>query len=163
MYQPRAIESHPEWLDPDGIKIYTISARHQPVDQAEFRDRLIQIKTQKHIAWSSTPAFTIFHEGSSSPYLIVAWWGNDNELFTSTSVRTESGWVEDPSRFSFCLWDMEVMWHERNAFVNLLFCSNPDIAAYRASRLGTANKSMQATCETHALDGCRWAPKREPG
>lgn len=135
MYQPRTIASDPAWLDTDGIKIYTISTSPESVDQSAFRARLVQVKAQRTMAWSDTPAFAIFHEGSSALYLVVAWWGNDNELFTSVSVRTPLGWVEEPSRFSFCLWDLEVMWYERNAFVNFIYCPNPDLAAYRASRL----------------------------
>jgi hypothetical protein len=134
MYQPRTILSDPAWLDPDGIKIYTVSARHQPVDQFLFRTRLVEVKAQKSIAWSDTPAFVIFHDGSSALYLVLAWWGNDNELFTSVSVRTDAGWIEDPSRFSFCLWDMEVMWFERNAFIDCVYSVTPDLNAYRATR-----------------------------
>lgn len=69
-------------------------------------------------------------------YLVLAWRGNDNELFTSVSVKTESGWVEDASRFSFCLWDLEVFWWERNWFVETLYGLEPSLEAYRASHLG---------------------------
>lgn len=37
------------------------------------------------------------------PYLVLAWWDNNNELFTSVFVRTPQGWVEDQARYSFCL------------------------------------------------------------
>ena len=47
---------------------------------------------------------------------------------------TESGWVEDPLRFSFCLWDLEVFWRERNAFIECVYCAQPDLAAYRRRR-----------------------------
>jgi hypothetical protein len=145
MYQPRVVESDSSWLDSDGVKIYTISAKQKPVDTSAFHARLSEVKALRTVAWSNTPAFAIFHDGSSALYLVLAWWGNDNEMFTSVSVRMQSGWVEDPSRFSFCLWDLEVMWHERNAFVEFVYCANPNLAAYRTSRL--ANKAIHATCE----------------
>jgi len=68
---------------------------------------------------------------------VLAWWGNDNELFTSVSVKTALDWVEDSSRFSFCLWDLEVIWHERNYFIEFIYCSNPDLETYRTKRLAS--------------------------
>lgn len=138
MYAPRTIASHPDWLDADGIKLYTISARHAPVDQAPYRLRLERIKATKTVDWSITPAFAIFHDGAGMAYLVLAWWGNDNELFTSVSVQTPDGWVESPSEYSFCVYDLEVFWHERNAFVQQVYCARPDLARYRADRLSPA-------------------------
>lgn len=59
---------------------------------------------------------------------------NDNELFTSVSVNTESGWVEDGSRYSFCVYDLEVFWQERNYFIQFMDCPLPDLSRYRAAR-----------------------------
>jgi hypothetical protein len=134
MFRPRKIESHSSWSDPDGIKVYTISARNQPVSQAAYLSRLAEVKKLKAVAWSSTPAFALFHDGATAAYLVLAWWGNDNELFTSVSVTTDSGWIEDSSRFSFCLWDLEIFWHERNYFVECIYCSRPSLENYRAKR-----------------------------
>lgn len=136
MFRSRRIESLATWSDADGIKIYTVSARHQTVDQSAFVARLAEVKTQKALPWSSIPAFVIFHEGTSALYLVLAWWGNDNELFTSVSAKTESGWVEDPARYSVCVWDLEIIWQERNYFVEMIYCSKPSLEAYRAKRFG---------------------------
>lgn len=134
MFKPRRTESSPGWLDEDGIKIYTVSADNSAVNQGKYLPRLAEVKNLKAVDWPVTPAFTIFHEGASVPYLVLAWWGNDNELFTSVSALLDSAWVEDPARFSFCLWDLEVMWFERNAFVKHVYCERPDLGAYRAAR-----------------------------
>ena len=136
MFHPRQIESHHTWSCPDGIKIYTISANHQPVHQESYLVRLAEVKMRKAVAWSSTPAFAVFHDGAAFRYLVLAWWGNDNELFTSVSVQTESGWVEDPARYSFCLYDLEIFWHERNYFTQFIYCPTPNLAGYRAARFG---------------------------
>ena len=136
MFQPRTIEGQPNWSEPDGIKVYTISAHGRPVSQVAYFARLAEVKKLKAVAWSSTPAFVLFHDGASAAYLVLAWWGNDNELFTSVSVKTESGWVEDPVRFSFCLWDLEVFWHERNYFIECIYCSKPSLETYRAKMFG---------------------------
>ena len=134
MFSPRKIESSPEWSDSDGIKIYTISAHQRPVDQAPYLERLAEVKEHKAVPWATTPAFAIFHEGAKFPYLILAWWGNDNELFTSVSVNTDSGWVEDSAVYSFCVYDLEVFWHERNFFVKHMYCSTPRLESYRSKR-----------------------------
>ncbi len=136
MYSPRHIESDPAWRDEDGIKIYTISARQQAVSHAAYLPRLASVKAGKSVDWATTPAFVIFHDGASSRYLVLAWWGNDNELFTSVSVNTPDGWVEDPGRYSFCVWDLEVFWFERNGYVETILCARPDIDLYRNRRMG---------------------------
>jgi len=134
MYHPRKIECDPAWLDVDGIKIYTISAQHERVQHGDYLPRLAEVKRSKSVSWSTVPAFVIFHDGASSQYLVLAWWGNDNELFTSVSVNTASGWVEDASQYSFCLWDLEVFWHERNFYIESVYCAQPDINVYREKR-----------------------------
>ena len=134
MFIPRKIESRPGWLDQDGVKIYTVSVNDSEVDQGLFTDRLNTVKESKAISWPDTPAFTIFHKGERFLYLILAWWGNDNELFTSVSVLTDEGWIEDPSKFSFCAYDLEVFWIERNIYISTVYCENPSIKQYREQR-----------------------------
>lgn len=134
IFEPRRISSRPDWSDSDGVKIYTISTGNRAVDQSVYLARLTQMKKQRAIVWSSTPAFAIFHDGASAPYLILAWWGNGNELFTAVSVREHDGWVEDPAKYSFCIWDLDLIWHERNSFVELMYCETPNLQAYRARR-----------------------------
>lgn len=141
MFRPRKIDSAPDWLDDDGIKLYTVSATGAPVDASGYHPRLAQVKRSRPVDWAQTPAFAIFHDGAGMAYLVLCWWGNDNELFTSVSVRTDEGWVEDPSRFSFCLWDLEILWFERNAFVETLYSGEPDIARYRATRLAQSQEA----------------------
>lgn len=135
MYRPRRIESLPERMDADGLKLYTISPRERPVDADGYLPALNAMKQARNVSWSATPAFAIFHDGAQARYLVLGWWGNDNEMFLAVAADDGSGWVEDMSRYSFCLWDMEVMWHERNAFVEYLYGATPNVAAYRAARL----------------------------
>lgn len=138
MYRPRPIVSLPADTDADGIKIYTISASDQAVSIAPYLPRLAAMKHARAIPWSSTPAFAICHEAAKARYLVLGWWGNDNEMFIAVAAQDASGWVEDLSRYSFCLWDMEVMWHERNAFVETLYGNAPSLEAYRARRMGAS-------------------------
>lgn len=128
----RTIESKADWQGADGVKIYTISAGGQTVDRAAFAARLQQVMIERALPWHDIPAFAIFHAGSCGLYLVLAWWANGNELFTSVSVLLEDGWTEDPRRYSFCLFDLEVFWAERNFFVETVYCPKPDFNAYRS-------------------------------
>lgn len=135
MFVQRKLTTAADWLDETGIKIYTLSYDHTEVVQDAYLARLEQVKQCRDVSWSDTPSFCIFHQGEQFPYLVLAWWGNDNELFTSVSVFTGERWEEDASRFSFCLYDMEVFWFERNAYVDTMYLPNGDIDTYRATRL----------------------------
>lgn len=126
MYQPRHVSSLPR--NNDDIKRYTISADGAAVDVAEFELRLEYLKTIKPIGQA---AFAIFHRGESLRYLVLCYWGNDNELFTSVSVQEGAVWLEDAHRYSFCLYDMEVMWAERNFYIQTIDIEQPDIVAYQ--------------------------------
>ncbi|AIF46226.1 hypothetical protein [Dyella japonica] len=135
MYRPRPIASLPADTDADGIKVYTIAADGKDVDISRYLPRLRAMKQARPISWRDIPAFTICHEGAKARYLVLGWWGNDNEMFIAVAAEDASGWVEDMSRYSFCLWDMEVMWHERNAFIECMYGAVPSLDAYRADRL----------------------------
>lgn len=92
------------------------------------------MKKSRNIPWFETPAFVIFHEGEESCYLVLCWWGNSNELFNSVSVLTQAGWVEDAGKYSFCLYDLEVFWSERNIFIETMYGGETDIEVYRSQR-----------------------------
>jgi len=135
MYKPRKIESNLNWSDRDKIKIYTVSESGEPVDKNKYLIQLERIKKSKTVNWSATPAFVIFHEAVSAYYFVLAWWGNDNELLTHVTVEIGDGWIHDPDKYSFCVWDLEIMWAERNFFIESVYCGKPDIDDYRAKRL----------------------------
>ncbi|MGN6789670.1 MAG: hypothetical protein ACTHJP_09095 [Rhodanobacteraceae bacterium] len=130
----RIVRTSPDWLDADGAKIYTISIADSTVDRVCFVERLGEVKRMRGIEWSRTPHFAIFHCGSTCLYLVLAWWGNDNELFTSVSVKTAAGWIEQPDRYSFCIYDLEVMWEERQVYIDTMYREHRDICAYRVRR-----------------------------
>jgi hypothetical protein len=106
MFKAWSIEGRIDWLDETGIKIYTISASNNLVNQSKYLSRLKEIKASRNINWINTPAFVIFHDGVGCDYLVLVWWANDNELFTSVSVKTEGEWLEDANKYLFCLYDL---------------------------------------------------------
>ena len=103
--------------------------------QPDYLTQLQIIKSQKQLAWKHIPAFAIFHEGANAQYLVLAWWGNDNEMFISVSVREQSSWIVDSDKYSFCLWDLEILWAERNIFIETMYSGKTDLEAYRYQRL----------------------------
>lgn len=132
MFKPRLIRSLPSSSDRDGVKLYAISLDEAFTDYAKYLDRLVHVKAELNLTWSETPAFAILHQGQAAAYLVLGYWGNDNELFTAVSVEEQGRWVQDPRRYSFCLWDLEVFWHERNSYVRHMYSGSPDMPAYRA-------------------------------
>ncbi|TLU66354.1 hypothetical protein FE810_06595 [Thalassotalea litorea] len=134
MFKPRSIEGQIDWLDETNSKIYTISAHNDAVEKSKYLPRLKDVKLARNIDWVNTPSFVIFHDGASCDYLVLVWWANDNELFTSVSVKSEGVWAEDPNKYSFCLYDLEIMWAERNIYVQTMDCEFPSLKLYQISR-----------------------------
>lgn len=130
MYKTR-LQLKIEHKDVDGIKLYGISADGSAIAEETFISRLQAVKNNRTIDWSETAAFAIFHQGAAQFYLVLCWWGNDNELFTSVSVLVDNEWQEDPARYSFCLYDMELMWLERQVYIDTMDCDSPNLSSYR--------------------------------
>lgn len=74
------------------------------------------------------------HRGKTMDYLVVGWWDNENELRMKIWVTEQGQWREALTE-SFCVWDMQVMAFERDAFVATLLQPAPDIAAYMKQHL----------------------------
>ncbi|QOL25303.1 hypothetical protein LP316_13530 [Thalassotalea sp. LPB0316] len=139
MFTPRKIEQEPNWIDDTGTKIYTISANAKSVNHAHFSDALIQAKTHIDINWAMTPSFAIFHEGATYPYLILCWWQNDNELFTRVYVKEAETWLCEVTKYSFCVYDLAVIWAERNIFIETIDCPSPCLERYQQTRVVIEN------------------------
>ncbi|WP_186379900.1 isochorismatase family protein [Yersinia intermedia] len=73
--------------------------------------------------------FVIEHQGKTLNYLIVGWWDNENELRVKVWVQEQGVWRAARDE-SFCVWDLQVMAFERDAFVATLLQHTPDIPAY---------------------------------
>lgn len=131
MFKERVTEPLAGYSDPDGIKLYSIAFEGKTVNAAEFTPRLNEVKKQQGFDWATTPAFAIYHAGETRDYLIVCWWMQGNELFHSVSVKDQESWVEDPSRFSFCVYDLEIMWAERNFFIKAIDTDTPSLPMYQ--------------------------------
>lgn len=120
------------------LKIYRITAPNQVLDWDAFSaglkaaQILLQQASQSLSAEGTRLGFAIAHPASTGqPYLTIAWWGNGNELFTRVLVLNDKGkWVEERDRYSYCVWDLEVIWFERNAYVECIMADQPDTERY---------------------------------
>ncbi len=64
--------------------------------------------------------FLVLHRGRGADYVLLGWWDNENEMPLRQLVRDHaprSRWRRPRSEESVCVWDLEVIWAERNAYV----------------------------------------------
>ncbi|KAF0095139.1 MAG: hypothetical protein E1N59_1185 [Puniceicoccaceae bacterium 5H] len=119
------------------LKIYRITPQNQTFDWDAFSGGLkaaqpMLQQAAQALGEQQRLGFAIAHPSSTGqPYLTLAWWGNGNELFIRVLVMNEKGkWVEDRDRHSFCVWDLEVIWFERNAFLECMLQPQPEAERY---------------------------------
>ena len=95
--------------------------------------------------------FVIFHQGRGEHYLVLNWWGLENELFNRVYVRefeAESNWRRALDRGAACVWDMQIIWHERQAYVRHVL-SRPEDPAIE----GYLDDTFQMTDYQTAAEG----------
>lgn len=109
------------------IKRYAIQYGGGPFREAVFAEGL-------RLACESLPrpaitdqrigmGFAITHQGNGVDYVVLAWWDNENELPLRVFVRSQKDDAEwRPARDgeSVCVWDLEVIWFERQAYVRTI-------------------------------------------
>jgi hypothetical protein len=121
--QSRAVIHQSNWT----IKPYSILGRDSAADLFDPHAlAVIEATLPEPARTKSRPgvAFVIHHIATPLDYLVVCWWDNENELLTRVLTRNAAAATRDPAtpfrlseRESFCVWDMDIMWHERAAYV----------------------------------------------
>ena len=76
--------------------------------------------------------FLILHRGRGADYLVLGWWDRENELPLRVFVRypgtDDADWRPARGGESVCVWDLEVVNRERDAYVATYLdaaCGNP--------------------------------------
>ncbi len=88
--------------------------------------------------------FLVAHQGRGADYLVAGAWCGENELAPFIAVReqTDAGaWRWARSTESACVWDLDVVAFERDAYVaTVLTESRADLDAYLAQRFSATSR-----------------------
>ncbi|HVT37952.1 MAG TPA: hypothetical protein VHE78_02830 [Gemmatimonadaceae bacterium] len=123
-YRPRPISRLPllrpgDWT----LKRYAI------VYDGEFNAERFRSGEQLAVSMLPSPAvmpgrigvgILIDHQGRDVDYVVIAWWDRENELPIRVFVRerhAEATWRPARGAESVCVWDLEIIWAERQAYV----------------------------------------------
>jgi hypothetical protein len=102
------------------VKTYAIVA-HGALDSARFAPgwKLALAALPEPAATAERPgiALAIAHQGRTGDYLVLAWWDRENELPLRGFVRDGDRWRAARGSESICVWDLELLWREREAYV----------------------------------------------
>ncbi len=122
-FEPRPVRFH--GLRRHGgwkLKVYSITAVGPPPDWQEFEPgAALALAALPPPAPPARPGagFLIGHRGRTERYVVLAWWDRENELPARVFVAGErGGWRPARDGESFCVWDLEVFWFERQAWVD---------------------------------------------
>ena len=145
-YQPRplsflGVEAVSGYL----LKVYAIQyAADQPVERERFAQRwdLAAGALPQPAVAEGRPGvgFAILHQAQGDDYLILSWWDRENELPTRVFLGGPRGWRAAAGGESFCVWDLRVMWWEREVYVGTML----------AGRKGGPEAYLAATVEGYA-------------
>lgn len=146
-FEPRALGYHGAheqggWT----LKLYSVRHGDEPVNWPAFRaalhDAVDGLPAPDDAAGRPGLGFAIAHQGATGDYMVVGWWNHENELPLAISVRRsrDEAWRPATSDESICVWDLEIAWHERQAWVrHMLQEGGPDPAAWLADTLPGAS------------------------
>lgn len=144
-YAPRPVRVLPAIsLEGWKLKPYRVLGREAvvdaPLDRATLEAVFAELPEAAQAPGRPGFGFIIEHLASPLDYIVLCWWQNKNEMITRILVR-EAGapWRLTDGSESFCVWDLDIMWFERNAFIRtMLSIPEHDPAAYLAARFEKA-------------------------
>lgn len=116
------------------LKKYSIAFGDRPFDGTTFESAITSLAipslTMRARA-RNLPGlgFMICHQGRTGDYLVSCWWDHENELPMRVFVRDQSGWRPVRDGEGVCVWDLEVIWHERCAYVETMLTPGVDAPA----------------------------------
>lgn len=128
---PTGIVRHGEWR----LRRWTITYR-EPFEDARFAGgrslALAALPRPATAAGRPAVGFLIEHQGNGFDYVVLGWWDRENELPLRVYVCEEGGeWRPAQGGESVCVWDLDVIWREREAYVrDVLGQQGPDLERY---------------------------------
>ena len=127
------------------LKLYGIGERVAPADPTGFEPGLDLAGSELPAAAATSDrpgvGFAVLHRARHAAYLVLCWWDRENELPTRVFVDVDAepgGWRPARDGESFCVWDLRVMWFEREAYVAAVLEGEGGVEAYLERRLELA-------------------------
>ena len=106
------------------LKRYSVSHTGQVFDEARFSGgvALARAVLPQPARTAERPGvgFLVLHQGNGIDYTVLAWWDRENELPLRVFVCERPGsnaWRAARDSESICVWDLQVIWAEREAYV----------------------------------------------
>lgn len=116
------------------------AATPDPADWSEAIELAVEALPPIEAAAHAGLGFMILHRGRGADYLVLAWWARENELPLRVIVRypdtDDAKWRPARGEESVCVWDLQVIAHERDAYVATLM-SGSEASEMRRCYLGT--------------------------
>ncbi|HET9371771.1 MAG TPA: hypothetical protein VFO19_16035 [Vicinamibacterales bacterium] len=104
------------------LKLYRVCLAPPGFDAVRFAgfDRLVDAVLRQVQESDEVPrmGFVIQHQGRTADYLVLAWWTRQNELALRVWVNDGPGWRPAGADESICVWDLEIIWFERNLWID---------------------------------------------
>jgi hypothetical protein len=136
-YAPRPIRfhglvTHQGWV----FKRYTVTLANAGAESDDWSE----FTRCREMAFTELPApartdvrpgmgFVIEHRGAGADYVVLGWWDRENELPTRIKVRDQTPgapWRAAGPSESFCVWDLQVIAFERDAYVTTMLARGAD-------------------------------------
>ena len=121
---------------PYRLKLWRIHLPDQPFEAARFEPGLtMALDALPRALRPGDPGlgFLIRHQGDGADYVILGRWARENELPILVWRDLDDGWrPAGPDEF-VCVWDLDVVWRERNAYVAAMLSGRSDPEAYLAA------------------------------
>jgi hypothetical protein len=137
------LERHGDWR----VKRYGILHGGRPLDRGRFAEGVaLALAALPEVAVSAVRpgvALLISHQGRTGDYVVLGWWDNENELPLRVFVRdgATERWRPAEGSESVCVWDLEILWLERNAYVQTVLGASPSVDTYAAAQVVPASGS----------------------
>ena len=136
-FAPRActfdgVHDHKGWR----IKLYSVLYGEEPASGDYFADgeELALAALPRPATSGGRPGLAVLirHQGRGMNYVVLFWWDRENELPIQVFVDEGKGWRAAEGSESVCVWDLEIIWAERNAYVDHVLSASdaPDIDGY---------------------------------
>jgi hypothetical protein len=110
------------------LKTYSITYGESPLNGATFERGMAmatrELPVPAYDVGRPGLGFVICHQGRTGDYIILCWWDRENELPIRVFVRDDRSWRPAQGSESVCAWDLEVIWHERCAYVETMLKPN---------------------------------------